>query len=66
MSYRKNLNSIIYGGDNMVNLSDVRYLPRWIILMIDIVLIFGATYFSCYIIEKLNNNTRVFYNNEYM
>ena len=66
MSYRKNLNSIIYGGDNMVNLSDVRYLPRWIILMIDIVLIFGATYFSCYIIEKLNNNTRVFYNNVYM
>ena len=55
MSYRKNLNSIIYGGDNMVNLSDVRYLPRWIILMIDIVLIFGATYFSCYIIEKSNN-----------
>jgi FlaA1/EpsC-like NDP-sugar epimerase len=62
MDYRKSLNNRIYGGDNMVNLSDVRYLPRWIILMIDIFLIFIATYFSCYIIEKLNYNTTVFFN----
>lgn len=65
MNYRKSLNNRIYGGDNMVNLSDVRYLPRWIILMIDILLIFLATFFSSYIIEKLNY-TKVFYNNVHM
>lgn len=66
MNYRKSLNYRIYGGDNMVNLSDVRYLPRWIILMIDIFLIFLAIFFSCYIIEKLNYNKDVFYNNVHM
>ena len=66
MSYRKSLNSIIYGGDNMVNLSDVRYLPRWIILMIDIFLIFLAIFFSSYIIEKINYKKAVFYNNVHM
>lgn len=61
MNYRESLKKRIYSGDNLVNLSDVRYLPRWIILMIDIVLILIATKFSCYIIEKLNYNTQVFY-----
>lgn len=50
----------------MVNLSDIRYLPRWIVLMIDIFLIFLATLFSCYIIKKLTNNNEVFYNNVHM
>ena len=63
MNYRKNFTKRIYGGDNIVNLSDVRYLPRWIILAIDICLIFLATLFSCYIIEKLSYNKDVFYNN---
>ena len=63
MNYRKNFTKRIYGGDNIVNLSDVRYLPRWIILAIDIGLIFLATIFSCYIIEKLSYNKDVFYNN---
>ena len=63
MNYRKNFTKRIYGGDNIVNLSDVRYLPRWIILAIDIGLIFLATLFSCYIIEKLSYNKDVFYNN---
>ena len=63
MNYRKNFTKRIYSGDNIVNLSDVRYLPRWIILAIDIGLIFLATLFSCYIIEKLSYNKDVFYNN---
>lgn len=63
MKMPKSFNARIYGGDNMVNLSDVRYLPRWIILMIDILLVFIATYFSSYLIERLNYNTDVFYNN---
>lgn len=66
MNYRKSLRKKIYGGDNIVNLSDVRYLPRWIILLIDIGLIFLATLFSSYIIEKLSGNSGVFYNNLHM
>ena len=61
MDYRKNLNNRIYGGDNMMSLSDVRYLPRWIILVIDILLIFLATVISTYIIERINYNTKLFY-----
>lgn len=63
MNYRKNFTKRIYSGDNLINLSDVRYLPRWIILAIDICFIFLATLFSCYIIEKLSYNKDVFYNN---
>lgn len=66
MNYRKGFKSKIYSGDNIVNLSDVRYLPRWIILMIDIFLIFLATLFSSYIISKLSYNKEVFYNNVHM
>lgn len=63
MGFGKNLKTKLYSGDNLINLSDVRYLPRWIILAIDIGLIFLATLFSCYIIEKLSYNKDVFYNN---
>lgn len=66
MNYRKGFKGKIYSGDNIVNLSDVRYLPRWIILMIDIFLIFLATLFSSYIISKLSYNKEVFYNNVHM
>ncbi len=67
MDYRKSLRNRIYSGDNIVNLSDVRYLPRWIILLIDICLIVAATTFSRYIISKLSNNdTAVFYDDLYV
>ena len=61
MNYRNSFKNRVYSGDNIMNLSDVRYLPRWIILMIDIILIFIATAFSVYIIEKLSYHTQVFY-----
>jgi len=37
-SLKKALNKI-YVGDNIVSISELRYLPRWIILFIDIVII---------------------------
>jgi FlaA1/EpsC-like NDP-sugar epimerase len=61
MNYRESLKKRIYSGDNLVTLSDLRYLPRWIVLMIDIILIIFATKFSSYIIEQLNYNMQVFY-----
>lgn len=44
-----------------MGLSDIRYLPRWVILIIDICFIALAIYFACYIIEKLSfSSTPVF------
>ena len=63
MSLRRNLKKKIYSGDNFINLSDVRYLPRWVILVIDILLVAVSISFSCYLIEKLSHSTQfVFYN----
>lgn len=67
MSLQQNLRKKIYGGDNMMNLSDIRYLPRWVILLIDVFFIFLAITISCYLIEKLSfKTTTVFYNNKVM
>lgn len=63
MSFRKQLKKKIYSGDNFMNLSDVRYLPRWVVLMIDIFFVAVAISISCYLIEKLSYSTQfVFYN----
>lgn len=63
MSLRRNLKKKIYSGDNFINLSEVRYLPRWVILVIDILLVAVSISFSCYLIEKLSHSTQfVFYN----
>lgn len=63
MSLRRKLKKKIYSGDNFINLSDVRYLPRWVILVIDILLVAVSISFSCYLIEKLSYSTQfVFYN----
>ncbi|TXF77548.1 polysaccharide biosynthesis protein [Chryseobacterium sp.] len=50
----KSLQNRIYGGDNIVNLSDVRYLPRWIILLIDMLLLLAAVHLAYMILAKLN------------
>lgn len=61
MNFQTSFNKRIYGGDNLMGLSDIRYLPRWVILIIDICFIALAIYFSCYLIEKLSfSSTRVF------
>ena len=67
MNFRKKIRKKIYSGDNIMNLSDIRYLPRWIILLIDVFFIFLAISFSCYLIEKLSFSTqKVFYDGRYM
>lgn len=46
----------IYSGNNIVNLSDVRYLPRWVILLIDILLVSLAIFISHLIVSEFNYN----------
>ncbi|WP_326984859.1 nucleoside-diphosphate sugar epimerase/dehydratase [Chryseobacterium sp. MYb264] len=54
----------IFAGDNVVNLSDVRYLPRWIILVIDIIILVVSLYFSTYIIQKITQRTYIYHENQ--
>ncbi|WP_185204952.1 polysaccharide biosynthesis protein [Chryseobacterium sp. C3] len=50
----------IFGGDNVVSLSDVRYLPRWIILVIDIIILVVSLFLSTYIIEKITQREFIY------
>ena len=52
MTFRS-LQEKIYGGDNIVNLSDIRYLPRWIIFTIDIVLLLLSIFLSYTVLSFL-------------
>lgn len=62
MSFRGTLKKRIYSGDNLMSLSDVRYLPRWVILIIDICYILLAIFFSRYLVEKLSfSSTPIFF-----
>ncbi len=63
MSFRKSLKKKIYSGDNLMNISDFRYLPRWVILAIDLFFISCAIFFSCYLIEKLSFSSSKVFNN---
>ena len=58
MNFQTSFNKKIYSGDNLMGLSDIRYLPRWVILIIDICFIALAIYFSCYLIEKLSFSSK--------
>lgn len=62
MKPHKSLQTRIYSGDNLMGISDLRYLPRWVILIIDICIISISVYFSTYLIEKLSfGNFEVFH-----
>lgn len=50
----------VFGGDNVVSLSDVRYLPRWIILIIDIIILVISLFLSTYIIEKITQREFIY------
>ncbi|MDH6250690.1 FlaA1/EpsC-like NDP-sugar epimerase [Chryseobacterium sp. H1D6B] len=54
----------IFGGDNVVNLSDVRYLPRWIILVIDIIILVVSLFLSTYIIEKITQKEFIYHDDK--
>lgn len=55
MNAIEELKKRIYSGDNVVSLSDMRYLPRWAILLIDIFLIFIAIITACWFFKRFGN-----------
>lgn len=54
MINKSNFKSKIYKGDNIINLTDIRYLPRWVIFIIDICFSIISIYVAYFIILKLN------------
>lgn len=43
----------VYAGDNMISLTDIRYLPRWVILMLDILILVISFALSYVILDNL-------------
>ena len=44
----------IYSGDNIVNLTDVRYLPRWFILLLDVLMLMVSIFIANIILDKFH------------
>lgn len=53
MGYINNLKKMVYEGDNLMNITDIRYLPRWVILMIDIFILLFSILLSFIIYKKI-------------
>lgn len=43
----------IYSGDNMLRFSEIRYLPRWIVLFIDFFILIFATFLSFQVMSAM-------------
>ncbi len=43
----------IYTGDNLINISDIRYLPRWVVLIIDILILIASLLLTYFVIMKM-------------
>ncbi|SFI09376.1 polysaccharide biosynthesis protein [Halpernia frigidisoli] len=56
----KTVSGKIYDGDNFLKLSDVRYLPRWIVILIDVILIAISLFISYFVVAKLNVSPATF------
>ncbi len=44
----------LYNGDNLVKITEIRYIPRWIIIAIDLIIISFAILLSQFFLSKLN------------
>ncbi len=58
MGYFYNLNKKIYDGDNLVNITDIRYLPRWVVLLMDVFILIFSIFLSSIVYNRiiLNGN----------
>ncbi|WP_332452547.1 nucleoside-diphosphate sugar epimerase/dehydratase [Chryseobacterium aquaticum] len=43
----------LYNGDNIVKITEIRYIPRWIVIAIDLLIIFFSILLSHLFLEKL-------------
>jgi len=47
----------LYKGDNIVKLTELRYIPRWTVILIDISIIFFSIFLSYLFLDKLRVQT---------
>ena len=43
----------LYNGDNIIKLTELRYIPRWIVILIDILIIFTSIILSYLFLKQL-------------
>lgn len=53
MGYINSIKKRIYAGDNSMNITDIRYLPRWVILLIDVCILAFSIGLSFIIYNKI-------------
>jgi len=44
----------LYNGDNIVKLTELRYIPRWIVILIDVSIVLLSILLSYFFLEKLH------------
>lgn len=44
----------LYNGDNIVKLTELRYIPRWIVILIDVSIVLFSILLSYFFLEKLH------------
>lgn len=44
----------LYSGDNLVKLTELRYIPRWVVILIDVLIIAFSIFIAFFFLEKLN------------
>ena len=64
MARINHLRQKVFNGDNVVSLTDIRYLPRWVILGIDVCILVFSIFFSIYVFEKISQKELVTTDNE--
>jgi FlaA1/EpsC-like NDP-sugar epimerase len=57
--FRNRVAQIFWNGDNSLQFKNLRYLPRWVVVVIDLLLVMISFYFSFLVID---NVTSTFYN----
>ncbi len=52
--FKNKLQRVIYTGDNQIGITNIRYLPRWIVLLIDIAILTISLLMAHFILLNLN------------
>ncbi|MEN2435675.1 nucleoside-diphosphate sugar epimerase/dehydratase [Weeksellaceae bacterium A-14] len=61
MSFLKRFFVGMQEGKNFISLSDLKYLPRWLVLWIDVFIVFMAVLLSFYVSRRFDSNHEVFF-----
>lgn len=46
--------SVLYDGDNILKITKLRYVPRWLVIIIDVLIVLFSIVLSSLFLEKLH------------